>query len=53
MKRVVFIAVCVIGFLGFTSCRSTAPCGLSPQTKQNQLDYYHKVEIIIAEANAE
>lgn len=50
MKRVVFIAICIVGVLGFTSCRSTAPCGLSQQTKQNKVDY-HQAEILVTEAN--
>ena len=30
MKRFVFIAICIIGLLSFTSCRSTSnPCGLA------------------------
>ncbi|WP_299064598.1 hypothetical protein [uncultured Polaribacter sp.] len=30
MKKVVFIAVCIIGILCFSSCRSTkSPCGLA------------------------
>ena len=52
MKRVVFIAICVVGLLGFTSCRSTAPCGLSQQTKQNQLDY-QQTEVLVSEAVSE
>ena len=52
MKRVVFIAICVVGLLGFTSCRSTAPCGLSEQTKQNQLNY-EQSEILVSEVVSE
>lgn len=42
MKRIVFIAICVLGLLSFSSCRSTSdPCGLAEnsthQTKQLQL----------------
>jgi len=48
MKRVVFIAICIVGLLGFTSCGSTAPCGLSQKTKQNQPDYIQS-EILVAE----
>jgi hypothetical protein len=30
MKKVVFIVVCIIGILCFSSCRSTSkPCGLA------------------------
>ena len=42
MKRIVFIAICVLGLLSFSSCRSTSdPCGLAvnsiDQTEQLQL----------------
>ena len=42
MKRIVFIVICVLGLLSFSSCRSTSsPCGLADsetnQTKQLQL----------------
>tara|TARA_R110000787_G_scaffold259559_2_gene364854 strand:+ start:929 stop:1090 length:162 start_codon:yes stop_codon:yes gene_type:complete len=41
MKRFVFIAICVLGLLSFSSCRSTSnPCGLAENstkpTKQLQ-----------------
>ena len=41
MKRIVFIIICVVGLLSFSSCRSTSnPCGLAEnltkQTKQLQ-----------------
>ena len=52
MKRVVIVAVCIVGFLGFTSCGSTAPCGLSQQTKQNKVKYQES-EVIVLEAIAE
>jgi len=30
MKKIVFIAVCIIGILCFSSCRTTSkPCGLA------------------------
>ena len=50
MKKVVFFAICVVGLLSFTSCGSTAPCGLSQ--KSNQVDF-HKAEVIIAYADVE
>jgi len=42
MKRIVFIAICVLGLFSFSSCRSTSdPCGLAEnstnQTEQLQL----------------
>lgn len=41
MKRFVFIAICIVGLLSLSSCRSTSdPCGLAEhstkQTKQLQ-----------------
>ncbi|MEZ7875597.1 MAG: hypothetical protein QMB86_01240 [Polaribacter sp.] len=40
MKKVVFIAVCIVGILCFSSCRSTSkPCGLANDSTINtQLD---------------
>ncbi|WP_298763801.1 hypothetical protein [uncultured Polaribacter sp.] len=36
MKKVVFIAICVIGFVCFSSCRSTSKsCGLA-KVEMNQ-----------------
>ncbi len=48
MKKVVFIAICTVSLIGFSSCGSTSPCGLSKvdQTKQNQ----HQQEIVVADA---
>ncbi|WP_157821981.1 hypothetical protein [Tenacibaculum sp. Bg11-29] len=48
MKKIVFIAICVVSLVGFSSCGSTAPCGLSKvdKTKQNK----HQPEIIVADA---
>jgi hypothetical protein len=48
MKKIVFIAICVVSLVGFSSCGSTAPCGLSKvdKTKQNK----HQSEIIVADA---
>ena len=35
MKRIVFIAICVLGLLSFSSCRSTSdPCGLAENSIQ-------------------
>ena len=48
MKRVVFIAICIVGLLGFTSCGSTAPCGLAQKTKENKVEYL-QAEVIVAE----
>ncbi|WP_165872180.1 hypothetical protein [Tenacibaculum sp. M341] len=52
MKKVVFIAICTVGFLGLTSCGSTAPCGLAnKETKQTQ--QLHQQELVVADATAE
>ncbi|CAM1333102.1 hypothetical protein [Tenacibaculum aestuariivivum] len=49
MKKVVFIAICIVSLVGFISCGSTSPCGLAKnnQSKQNQ----HHSEIIVADAS--
>ncbi len=45
MKKVVFIAICILGLLSFSSCRSTSKsCGLAEnvttiQTTLNQIDF--------------
>ena len=52
MKRVVFIAICVVGLLSFSSCGSTAPCGLSKTSNQNQLDM-EKAPILVSDADVE
>ena len=52
MKKVLFIAVCIVSVCAFTSCGSTAPCGLSQKANQNQVDY-HQADIIVAEAITE
>ncbi|MEO9571206.1 MAG: hypothetical protein ABJH82_08600 [Polaribacter sp.] len=45
MKKVVFIAVCILGIICFSSCRSTSKsCGLADntttiQTTLNQADF--------------
>ncbi|MGG8498062.1 hypothetical protein ACQY1Q_16780 [Tenacibaculum sp. TC6] len=51
MKKVVFIAICIVSLLGLSSCGSTSPCGLAKakQTKQNS----HQQEVLVAEATAE
>jgi hypothetical protein len=36
MKKVVFIAICIVGIICFSSCRSTSkPCGLADATTTN------------------
>jgi len=47
MKKIVFILVCVLGVVAFSSCKSTAPCGLSENTKQIQYD--NTTEILVSE----
>ncbi len=53
MKKVVFIAICIVGFLGLTSCGSTAPCGLSQNTKTKKIQQNHQPEVIVADATIE
>ncbi|WP_408037482.1 hypothetical protein [Tenacibaculum amylolyticum] len=53
MKRVVFIAICTVGFLGLTSCGSTAPCGLSQNTNTKQTQQNYQQEVVVADATAE
>ncbi|WP_299060784.1 hypothetical protein [uncultured Polaribacter sp.] len=37
MKKIVFVAICIIGFTCFSSCRSTSkPCGLADSITTNQ-----------------
>ena len=48
MKKVAFILVCVLGVAGFTSCKSSAPCGLSANTDQIQYDGI--TEVLVSEA---
>ena len=48
MKKAVFIAICMLGLISFSSCRSTSkPCGLaensSIQTQLHQLNSAQKV----------
>ncbi len=47
MKRYIYISVCILGLISFTSCRSTSkPCGLADNlikssekfAKQNQIN---------------
>lgn len=53
MKKVVFIAICTLGLLGLTSCGSTAPCGLSQNTKTKQTKQNYQPEVIVADATVE
>ena len=48
MKKVVFIAICVVGMIGFSSCGSSKPCGLAQKTKQTKINYQQ--DIVVAEA---
>ena len=49
MKKVVFIAICTVSFLGFSSCGSTSPCGLA-KTNQNKQKQHQQQEIVVADA---
>ena len=51
MKKVVFIAICTLGILSITSCRSTsASCGLADntKTKQTQQNFQQTTYVAIA-----
>ncbi|CAM1348759.1 hypothetical protein C7448_103142 [Tenacibaculum gallaicum] len=49
MKKVVFIAICTVSLLGFSSCGSTSPCGLA-KTNQNKQKQHQQQEIVVADA---
>ena len=55
MKKVVFIAICIVGLVSFSSCRSTSKsCGLAKNTKQTkQAQQNHQQVVVVAEATAE
>lgn len=39
MRKAVFIAVCILGILSLSSCRSSAKsCGLAQNTNQTQIN---------------
>lgn len=52
MKKVIFIAICLVGFVGLTSCGSTSPCGLSKKTEKNQ-PIQQQQDILVADATLE
>lgn len=40
MKRILYIAVCILGIVCISSCRSTSqPCGLAENTTILETDY--------------
>ena len=48
MKKIAFILVCVLGTVTFSSCKSTAPCGLSSDnTKYIELD--NAADVLVSE----
>ena len=47
MKKVVFIAICTVSLLGFSSCGSTSPCGLA-KTNQNKQEQHQQQEIVVS-----
>ena len=53
MKKVVFIAICAVSLIGFSSCGSTAPCGLAKTETTKQKQHQPEAEVIVAEATAE
>ncbi|CAM1346790.1 hypothetical protein [Tenacibaculum crassostreae] len=48
MRKVVFIAICTVSLLGFSSCGSTSPCGLA-KTNQTQQKQHQQQEVVVAE----
>ncbi|WKD86426.1 hypothetical protein KCTC32516_01801 [Polaribacter huanghezhanensis] len=51
MKKVVFIAVCTVGILSSTSCRSTsASCGLAENTSTKQTQQKFQQTTIVTKA---
>lgn len=45
MKRLVFIVICIVGLVSFSSCRSTSKsCGLAKNTKQKQIQQTHQLK---------
>ena len=46
MKKVVFIAICILGIISFSSCRSTSQsCGLAENTNQTQQNYQQVIVV--------
>ena len=51
MKKVVFIAICTLGIMSITSCRSTsASCGLADNTSTKQTQQNFQQTTIVATA---
>lgn len=49
MKKIVFIALCVVSLVLLVSCGSTAPCGLSSKnSKQPVLNDFYGVQQEVA-----
>jgi hypothetical protein len=50
MKKAVFIAICTLGILSITSCRSTATsCGLAKNTKTKQTQQNFQPTTVVIE----
>lgn len=50
MKKIVFIAICTLGILSISSCRSSSiSCGLADnkQTKQTKQNFQQTTQVII------
>lgn len=43
MKRYIYVSICVLGLISFTSCRSTSkPCGLADKFMKSSEEYQKK-----------
>ncbi len=56
MKKIaVFTVICTVSLFGFTSCGSTAPCGLAEKSNQKQKNIINtqQQEVLVADISTE
>ena len=55
MKKLVFIVICIVGLVSFSSCRSTSKsCGLAKNTKKvKQIEQNQQQVVVVTKAIAE
>lgn len=55
MKKIaVFTVICTVSLLGFTSCGSTAPCGLAEKSNHKQENINtQQQEVLVADISKE